>query len=244
MRWVALLALAAGCSFSGGGGSSGDGGDVDIDARIVDGIAPDLTCPARGDLLACYRFDLDTADDTGDHDATVGSGQTAFTAGADGTALAIESAAVITVSDTPGLATESTTIELWLGPKFSQGFVFDLDGRFAVRIYGGGVVRCLAQSGGTQSAEAVVDSERWNHVACTFDPNVGLQIYVNQQARDSNPVMTPLDPPLASPAHIGSDSPGGGTAFLGQLDNLRVWSRALDAAELCAECDAIGDPNM
>lgn len=246
MRWVAALALLAGCSFSGGGGNTGDGdgdGDGDIDARITDGIAADLTCPNSSDLLACYRFDLDTNDDTGDHNANIDSGQTAYVPGVDGTALSIEDASIITIADSAAFATDGITVEFWLGPNFSAGFVFDLDGRFSVRIYGGGVIRCLAEAGSKQSVEAVLPLDRWSHVACVFGPGPGLQIFVDQTAGDFNGVTLPLDAATANQAHIGSDSPGGGGAFLGRLDNLRVWDRALESDQLCVECDQIGDPN-
>jgi hypothetical protein len=242
MRWLALLALVVGCSFSGTEGGDGDGdGDLEPDARVVDGIAADVTCPEHGDLLACYRFDLDTVDDAGDHDATVAAGsQTAFVPGADGAALAIQAASVIEVANSADFATDAITVELWLGPDFGQGFVFDLDKRFSVRVYGGGVVRCLIEAGGKRSAEAVLDTTRWNHVACTFDPGPGLQMFVNTTSVDFDGNTTPLDPGEPNPAHIGSDSPGGGGAFIGRLDNLRVWSRALEADQLCVECEAIG----
>lgn len=241
---AALVMGAAGCSFSGGSPGSDADGEADIDAAATDAISRDVTCPEDAGLLACYPFDLDTADATGANDATVITGVTAFVPGPDGTALGIQSASRITIADSADFATDALSVELWLGPGFGDGFLFDLDKRFSVRIYKPNIVRCVIETDSKQSVEALLDATRWTHIGCVWDPAEGLQIVIDRNAGEMLATTTPLAAPPAAAAHIGSDSPGGGMAFLGAIDNLRVWSRALEPDQLCVECATIGDPNM
>lgn len=239
------LAICA-CTFSGppGPAESVDGGGAELDAAADASIASmeSIVCPGHTDLIACFRFEESGADDVGDHDATLIN--ESYVGGAYGVGLALAPDTLVTLANSAGFEISAVTLEVWIGPQPSQGYVFDFDGRFSLRIYGGRVARCLfeTEANGKRSAEAVIAEGGWKHVACVNHPISGVRIYVDEVEIDTEPVGGSLKASKMNPAHVGSDSPGGGSDFVGSLDNLRIWRRALRAGEICRECKLVGRP--
>lgn len=89
-----------------------------------------------------------------------------------------------------------------------------------------------------------LELEQWTHVVASYDGSSsasGLRLYVNGAPADTQVVRDHLDGPLAGNAlEVGSRSRGMGFRN-GQLDELRVWRRALTQAEaqLVAHADGL-----
>lgn len=73
---------------------------------------------------------------------------------------------------------------------------------------------------------------QWQHVAVSCTSN-GLSFYINGELVGYNPVpfAIPTPNPNPSPLYIGNNGPGD-RGFVGQIDELAIWSRALGAHEI------------
>ena len=69
----------------------------------------------------------------------------------------------------------------------------------------------------------------WTHVAVTFDGTTA-RFYLNGVQTGSGSFSFGLDTEAA--LHFGSDDPNGGNAFNGALDEVRLYDKALSAAEI------------
>ncbi len=69
----------------------------------------------------------------------------------------------------------------------------------------------------------------WTHVAVTFDGTTA-RFYLNGVETGSGGFSFGLDKGAA--VHFGSDDPNGGNAFNGALDEVRIYDKALSAAEI------------
>jgi hypothetical protein len=70
----------------------------------------------------------------------------------------------------------------------------------------------------------------WTHVAATFD-GANLSLYINGAASGSQGASASTIPVGPRSLRIGADS-SGGSNFNGQIDEPRVWNRALSASEI------------
>ena len=79
----------------------------------------------------------------------------------------------------------------------------------------------------------------WYHVAATYD-NETMRLYLDGQEVASLPRGGPINPSDATLC-LGSYAPGHTTAFFqGALDEIRIWDRALTAAEVAAHARGEG----
>lgn len=86
----------------------------------------------------------------------------------------------------------------------------------------------------------------WYHVAGTYDGD-SVKVYVNGIQQGSLYMPTGMIPGTAYPWRIGrlSDPSQTQTRFWsGQIDEVRIWNRALDASEILARYDHHLDPNQ
>ena len=71
----------------------------------------------------------------------------------------------------------------------------------------------------------------WNHVAATYDTNVGALVYLNGVGDASNPDTGGIvtnDMPLL----LGDNPEAAGRFFDGMLDEIKIYNRALSAEEI------------
>jgi hypothetical protein len=154
----------------------------------------------------------------------------------------------VTVADAPALDLSSgMTLEAWVNPSVVGGWQTVLlkegAGNMAYELYSnvdtarpaayfttpGGAIRAV-------TGTAALAANTWTHVATTYD-GANMRFYVNGSlvrtvARTGAILAT--DGPL----HIGGNEVWGGEWFIGLLDEVRIYNRALSASEI--QVDMIG----
>ena len=90
-------------------------------------------------------------------------------------------------------------------------------------------------SGNDDSADTFVDVGAWHHVAGVFDAASGTQaIYLDGVATPASPAASAIVPdPLSTTIRVGCRGDDS-NYFPGIIDDVRIYSRALDAAEIAA----------
>jgi hypothetical protein len=137
---------------------------------------------------------------------------------------------------------DGITVELWAKPaepKQSDRWLLNAvgDSRTGYRLglCDGRVAWQIPQTSWSHllSSPAELPVGQWSHVAATFDNEV-MRLYIDGSEVASLPRHGPICPSEAG-LTLGTYSPGHGRAFfLGTLDEVKLWSRALTAAEVRA----------
>lgn len=162
--------------------------------------------------------------------------------------------------DTSELRVDSTrlpiqnqlTIELWMRPgevPSDQAGLFDAMGQYEINFENDRQIECLLIGGNYDELDSKikleVDGQRWYHVACTYDGN-NLKVYVDGKVEGCKSIDRSVNT-LGSRAAIGANvtlSPTLVNRFVGTLDNVHVYNRALSAQEICdawgyGSCNAV-----
>jgi len=83
----------------------------------------------------------------------------------------------------------------------------------------------------------VIDDTRWHHIAATFDGS-NQRLYVDGVLKSSSGNVTYSVPATGAPVKVGSVNvigyPTGGGIFDGSIDEVKIYSDALDAAQVMA----------
>jgi hypothetical protein len=198
----------------------------------LDGAVQPVACPADPQLIACYTFDNDVLDHTGNGNDAIGSA-ISFVPGVDGQAVSTTADSRLDLT-TPNIATTRFTIEAWVRLDRSvvgDQLVFDHESHWAIGITDD-AVRCVAN--GLVTSTRLLTPGVWAHIACTHD-GTDAAVWIHGQ-REVTMTTGPY-PTGVSVAAIAGNAPATDTpaAFLGEVDRLRIWNVARTAAELCAE---------
>jgi hypothetical protein len=209
-----------------------------------------IASPASGPIAA-YSFDAgegEVAEDAaGGHDGTVeGPG---WTKGKFGRALEFDGEAgdLVTIPGTEDLQLEEFTVEAWVRPAQSEllaPVVAKLDDEdFGYALYAGGdgaagYPEGYVLDGKSIDAHAVDDEalteHAWSHVAVTND-GAHIRLYVNGELVDTGSASD-VKAGGGGPLTIGGNEAfEAGEYFSGKIDEVRVYSRALDAGEVAAD---------
>jgi hypothetical protein len=236
--WCSLFVAA--CSFRPRLGHVDDGPlvvDGAADAKTTADAAPPFCDPSDATLIACYQFEGTVADGSPNHldpnvtkNVTYGSGKV-------GMALVVSSTTEVDIPESSKFGVTAVTIEAWINPSQIpanglRGGILDCDGRYGFFLYSDANVRCTA--GGTVAA-GPIQPNRWTHVACTAD-GANLSVYVDGALAQSAPASQL--PPLGSQTGItlgGNNPPNGGDPLDGSLDQVRLYSVARTAREICLD---------
>jgi hypothetical protein len=226
--------------------SDAPGSDLPADVTPGPDLPPGCGVPVVGaalcaratGLVACYRFENNLKDDSGNHNDLTGS-STAFTTGRDGQGLItspMTSYSIANNNSFDAIATANQlTVEMFAKPRVlptgTRGVLLDKDLAFALYVNPDGTVSCTAGAGVlTTPASMVLVTGIFTHVACTFD-GTNRRIFLDGAvAASDNATDTQI---AGGDLHLGENSPTRGDPFDGELDSLRIWSLVRSDAEIC-----------
>jgi len=200
-----------------------------------------LAAPAG--LVSWWRGEGNVADARGTNTGS-NSGGVTFATGAVGQGFNLSGAAnsyVLVPSSTSLQVTTALTIEAWIDPAavgsariVDKVTVAGADGYYLDMLSSQlrfGVGSDSISSGATM----LLVAGRFTHVAGVFDGTT-LAVYINGVRTNKTTTLTTV--PVNNLAlHIGADS-NGATRFSGLIDEARIYSRALSAAEIAAIASA------
>ena len=174
-------------------------------------------------------------------------GATRVAAGKSGGALNFDgSGDLVRVNSSNSLNLSSgMTLEAWVRPTTSQTNWRAIVHRESVAYFlhasheGGDLRPAAGGSFGGKDAVAVLASSAltlntWTHLASTYDGTT-LRLYVNGTLAGSRPVNGSIET-SSDPLWIGGNKQWGEN-FQGQIDDVRIYNRALSAAEILADKD-------
>lgn len=223
--------------------------DASVDASVVDaavdagldgghdgGVELDAgppRCPNDPTLAGCWLLDGDGSDGS-PAARPLSLASTSFTRGAVGDALARDVSSDVRVAALVDDGFPGLSVDVWARPDAIPASgrrvgMLDKEGQFGIFLYATAEVRCTA--GGTEAWCGPLRAGEWRHVACTQD-GTALVLYL-----DGRECARAGGGPVASgtsPVMIGEDSPAGGDEWIGALDEVRLWRRALGPSEVCA----------
>jgi len=201
--------------------------------------------PGTTNLVAHFAFDGNASDSTGKHPGRLAGGS-AFAPGVIGQALNLDgvgSYVEITgykgvlganaVTATAWIRTSSTitgSIVGWGGPLGASGHTFEL----AVN---GNRLR-FEPGGGTFQGQTVINDGAWHHVAVTVQADATMsypEVVLWVDGRDdTRPTSNPnkFDLSAAHDVRIGSRPVADDRYFVGQIDEMRLYDRALSVEEI------------
>lgn len=253
---------------TGGGGADADVTPGDDAAPPIDGaVDPDappqqVTCTTSDpDLRLCLEFEDPTPGTAVDgsglgHDATVAAATPAVRdVPVTSNALGINVETAIRVGATADHALQTITIAGWVRrtatPSFEYGVIDIGDGQTQATIDEDGKAVCHVFDGFTPwfRPGGTVTLNEWDFIACTYDSPT-ICTYVFHGANPAPDVVCgntdgfALDTSDTTGTTIGAlpanDDDGLNSHLIGAVDAIRIYARALTAAELCASAGLTG----
>jgi len=195
--------------------------------------------------VAAYAFNEGAGSTATDASGTGNTGiitGATWTAGKYGSALSFNgTTALVTIPDAPSLhVTTALTVEAWVNPSTSTGawedVIYKGDDTFYLEAMSGSGAEPVA--GGTWASNANLNApaplalHTWTHLAATYDGTT-FRLYINgtlvESAAQTGPFATSI-----YPLQIGGDSLYG-QHFAGLIDDVRVYTVALTAAQIQAD---------
>lgn len=191
-------------------------------------------------------------------DGRATDGVTLVDGGVVGKALHFDGTGYLQVSETAVFNAPDVTVDFWVKPETLRG----RRGLIAKRFAGTACPFVIGQTAATVSFEAtdeqgkwsfnfgtpaVLAENRWSHVTVVMKTGEGVRIWVDgkmvAEKQNALPRMTNAEPLVLGREAWGGDPPKGETPglFIGSLDEVRIWTRALSDAEVAAE-QAKGGP--
>lgn len=204
--------------------------------------APSSACSAVLDssLLSCWSFDAPNRfDDQSIYTHPVVATDVDVVTGMHGSAASFGATSTFRMNDAPALRPkDELTIEMWVKPYVPPAastslILLDKSGSWVLILRDDLGIDCTLSG---SAPNVIVTSPAmevgvWKHVACTFDGTT-TRVYVDGTQSGTASTTAVLDTSY-DPVRVGEDSPNGGQQFLGELDEVRLWNRALTAAEIC-----------
>ena len=205
-----------------------------------------LAAGASG-LVAAYGFEEGTgstlADASGLGNVGTISAATWVTAGRFGKALSFNgTSSLVTVNDVPALdLTTAMTLEAWVRPSVSASWrsvlLKERAGGLAYGLYASnassrpaGFIRTTADIDATATTAIALNA--WTHLAASYD-GATLRLYVNGSQTVSRATSGSVAT-STNPLRLGGNTIWG-EYFAGTIDEVRIYNRALTAAEVQAD---------
>jgi chitodextrinase len=246
-RSYAFTGLTCGTTYSLGVDAVDAAGNRSARSAATAATSP-CTTPPPTTAVAAYSFDAGAgtalADVSGNGNNGTISGATWTTAGKSGGALTFDGMGdVVTIADASSLdLTSGMTLEAWVRPTAAgswrtvvtkeqpgnlvYGLFSDSDSAQAAGIVSVGPLQDIVRSTSAPPLSA------WTHLATTYD-GAYQRLYVNGVAVASRP-LTGSMPNSGGALRIGGNNVWG-EWFQGQIDELRIYNRALSVIELQAD---------
>ena len=199
--------------------------------------------PQPAGLVAGYSFDEGAGSTVTDVSGNTNNGTVngaTWTGGRFGGGLNFDGTATVQVPSAPSLnLTSGMTLTAWIKPtvnltgfttviqKQPDAYLLNASNQSGARFPGGGGTT----SGGWQyvSGTSASPINTWTHLAVTYDSTI-LRLYVNGTQVATQPANGTIQT-TTSPLWIGGNSPYG-EYFVGVLDDIRIYNRALTTAEI------------
>ncbi len=208
--------------------------DAAPDPNIMSDASPTDLCDS-GDLALCLEFEGNT-DDSSMALNNAQSTEVAYVAGRVGMAIQVDEMSSIAILETDSLDLPDLTIEGWIRPMgdVSGQVIFDNNAQYILGFSSGGLLQCgvvLGPGNGRNADGGTVSANVWTHIACSYNSTTGLTTYINgclAAEDDEDPL------PAADRGNDGSTVASNNNTFhfIGDIDTLRIWNRALSAAEI------------
>jgi len=215
---------------------------IDAPERAAD-AAPDSPTPPFCDpsdphLVACYEFEGDTKDSSNNRlDATMVN--VSFPPGKVGKAMQFGATSAADVPNSAAFDVTALTIEAWINPSQlpsngNRAGILDMDQQYGFFLHAGGELACTA-SVSMVTTVAHLATDRWTHVACTYDGAVGA-IYVDGSVLASATGGHALSTSGNTGISLAADNPPGkGSQLIGLIDEVRLMNVARTPAQICAD---------
>ncbi len=222
-------------------------------AGNLSGYSPEATITTQAasqpvGLVAAYAFDEGTGNIVSDasgngHTGSI-TGATWVVSGRFGQALSFNGTSDwITIADANDLdPTTGMTVSAWVNPNVLSSWrtviIKERPNGLSYALYGHDNAprpAAYVNTGGADTSApgaSGLSADTWTHLAATYD-GAGLQLYVNGNQVSSQAVAG-IPVASASPLRIGGNSVWG-EYFAGLIDEVRVYNRALSAAEIQAD---------
>lgn len=192
-------------------------------------------------LVAAYAFNegigSTSSDRSGFNNTATLAGATWVTQGRFGSAVSFNgTSSMVTVPDSPSLRlTSAMTLEAWVFPtavptRWTDVIMKGSDNYFLEATSPQGVLPAAGSSlTGPLFGPSTLQVNNWAHLAATYD-GAQLRLYVNGVQVNSRAHTGNL-PTSSGPLSFGGD-PVFGQFFPGRIDEIRIYDRALSAAEI------------
>jgi hypothetical protein len=217
-----------------------------VTALVLGFVCPVLAAEPDPNLMGYWKFDGDWLDSSGHNRTGVPSGNAQFGAGLDGQGLLLDgSGDYVTITGYMGiLGGNPFSIALWVqstsaGDITMVNWGSSTNGqRVDFRLYQG---RLRVEHGnGNLQANTTLNNGEWHHAALTVAKGTalsapGIQLYLDGK----NDTQTTSDPDTfnitaVTDVTIGRRGTNSDRAFLGSLDEVRIYDRVLTADEVKA----------
>lgn len=150
---------------------------------------------------------------------------------------------IVIAEDTSLDLQQPATISTWFfidtAPLSGTGVILlDNDSQYAIAIDDRSGVDCNAQlSNGLINIRQTITLGLWHHVACVYEQgaDASLTMYLDGNDVGASHGLGTMVTGGSSGVHLGENGGSGGlesTPLTGMLDNVRIWARALTAAEI------------
>ncbi|HYF50103.1 MAG TPA: PKD domain-containing protein [Planctomycetota bacterium] len=204
--------------------------------------------PSTPELLVHWKLDEGSGATATDSSGKANHGSIAngpaWVSGTSGSALNMDGANDYVITPQLNNPTPAVTLAAWIKPNAAGGVVFSELGQGSVNtgwhdsqieVQTNGTLKVAVWTGGVTSISVgTVNVGAWNHVALTYDGST-LRGYLNGSLGGSTAAAK--QNPGALYYAVGapdSTSQGNGAAFSGTIDEVRIYSGALTAAEIAA----------
>jgi hypothetical protein len=243
---LALLATVA-CSFE---------GNVEVgppDANPPSDASADAAAPRcqsnNSSLVLCLLFEHQNGATSLIDESQYGNNSSAlnatFATGIDMQALVNEGELESQIDESPSLdVVREISMEMWVKPAASvdgHQWLFDNNSQWAMYLEATNSFGCFLGPGGSvSSAQGVIVAGSWQHLACVYD-GVTIKLYLNGKSVMQTDFASDLSVSGQNGSCVAHNCLAAGNPYLGQMDTLRVWSRALGQRELCSSANLPDD---